>query len=208
MTMDFAFATVVTIAPIKAGEELTKQNLWVKRPGTGSIPAEQYEVAARQEGVARSAADVHLSADAERLQPSPAAARSRRSSAIAPAPAASADADRLAPVHPAAVIALDVGDRIVGHGRPRLPAAACSSSPAPPVSSTRINVPLTRLPSSVWIFTFDPSGIASATLRHCCASWANALPAVSVNNETMRAIADGTHDDLLSRNRFQIRRSG
>ena len=41
--MDFAFATVVTIAPIKAGEALTKQNLWVKRPGTGSIPAEQYE---------------------------------------------------------------------------------------------------------------------------------------------------------------------
>lgn len=43
VTMDFAFATVVTIAPIKAGEALTKQNLWVKRPGTGSIPAEQYE---------------------------------------------------------------------------------------------------------------------------------------------------------------------
>src|SRR5678816_2562657 len=43
VTMDFAFATVVTIAPIKAGETLTKQNLWVKRPGTGSIPAEQYE---------------------------------------------------------------------------------------------------------------------------------------------------------------------
>jgi N-acetylneuraminate synthase len=43
VTMDFAFATVVTIAPIKAGEALTKQNLWVKRPGTGSIPAERYE---------------------------------------------------------------------------------------------------------------------------------------------------------------------
>ena len=43
VTMDFAFATVVTIAPIKAGEKLTKGNLWVKRPGTGSIPAERYE---------------------------------------------------------------------------------------------------------------------------------------------------------------------
>ncbi len=43
VTMDFAFATVVTIAPIEAGEKLTKANLWVKRPGTGSIPAEQYE---------------------------------------------------------------------------------------------------------------------------------------------------------------------
>ena len=43
VTMDFAFATVVTIAPIKAGEKLTTINLWVKRPGTGAIPAERYE---------------------------------------------------------------------------------------------------------------------------------------------------------------------
>lgn len=43
VTMDFAFATVVTIEPIKAGETFTAQNLWVKRPGTGSIPAERYE---------------------------------------------------------------------------------------------------------------------------------------------------------------------
>ena len=43
VTMDFAFATVVTIQPIKAGEVFTKQNLWVKRPGTGAIPAERYE---------------------------------------------------------------------------------------------------------------------------------------------------------------------
>jgi N-acetylneuraminate synthase len=43
VTMDFAFATVVTIAPIKAGERLTRANLWVKRPGTGAIPAERYE---------------------------------------------------------------------------------------------------------------------------------------------------------------------
>ena len=54
VTMDFAFATVVTIAPIKAGETLTKQNLWVKRPGTGSIPAEQYRSAAGQESASRS----------------------------------------------------------------------------------------------------------------------------------------------------------
>ena len=43
VTMDFAFATVVTIAPIREGEVLTRENLWVKRPGTGSIPAEHYE---------------------------------------------------------------------------------------------------------------------------------------------------------------------
>lgn len=43
VTMDFAFATVVTIEPIRAGEPFTTQNLWVKRPGTGAIPAERYE---------------------------------------------------------------------------------------------------------------------------------------------------------------------
>lgn len=43
VTIDFAFATVVTIKPIKAGEPFTKDNLWVKRPGTGEILAESYE---------------------------------------------------------------------------------------------------------------------------------------------------------------------
>jgi N-acetylneuraminate synthase len=42
VTIDFAFATVVTIQPIKKGEKLTKENLWVKRPGTGQIKAEHY----------------------------------------------------------------------------------------------------------------------------------------------------------------------
>lgn len=43
VTIDFAFATVVTINPIKKGEKLTKENIWVKRPGTGEIHAEHYE---------------------------------------------------------------------------------------------------------------------------------------------------------------------
>ncbi|MBE5963895.1 MAG: polyhydroxyalkanoate biosynthesis repressor PhaR [Lachnospira sp.] len=43
VTIDFAFATVVTIAPVKKGEVFTKENLWVKRPGTGEILAEYYE---------------------------------------------------------------------------------------------------------------------------------------------------------------------
>lgn len=43
VTIDFAFATVVTIKPIKKGDLFTKENLWVKRPGTGEILAEQYE---------------------------------------------------------------------------------------------------------------------------------------------------------------------
>ncbi|MEZ4858022.1 MAG: N-acetylneuraminate synthase [Flavobacteriaceae bacterium] len=39
VTIDFAFATVCTIAPIKKGEVFTKENIWVKRPGTGEILA-------------------------------------------------------------------------------------------------------------------------------------------------------------------------
>lgn len=43
VTIDFAFASVCTIAPIKKGEKFSKKNLWVKRPGTGEILAEHYE---------------------------------------------------------------------------------------------------------------------------------------------------------------------
>jgi N-acetylneuraminate synthase len=39
VTIDFAFATVCTIAAIKKGEVFTKDNVWVKRPGTGKILA-------------------------------------------------------------------------------------------------------------------------------------------------------------------------
>lgn len=42
VTINFAFATVVTIKTIKKGEIFTKNNIWVKRPGTGEIPAEKY----------------------------------------------------------------------------------------------------------------------------------------------------------------------
>jgi N-acetylneuraminate synthase len=43
VTIDFAFATVCTIAPIAAGEPFTSENIWVKRPGTGEILAEHFE---------------------------------------------------------------------------------------------------------------------------------------------------------------------
>lgn len=43
ITIDFAFATVVSIRPIKAGDTFTKENIWVKRPGTGEILAEDYD---------------------------------------------------------------------------------------------------------------------------------------------------------------------
>lgn len=42
ITIDFAFATVVSIKPIKKGEIFSKENIWVKRPGTGEIKAEYY----------------------------------------------------------------------------------------------------------------------------------------------------------------------
>jgi len=63
VTMDFAFATVVTISPIKAGEKFSEDNIWVKRPGTGAIPAEHFEeilgkVASRDLSV-----DTHLNLD-------------------------------------------------------------------------------------------------------------------------------------------------
>lgn len=38
-TIDFAYASVVSLRPIIAGELLDKSNIWVKRPGTGSISA-------------------------------------------------------------------------------------------------------------------------------------------------------------------------
>ena len=43
VTIDFAFATVVAIKEIKAGERFSKDNIWVKRPGTGEILAAHYE---------------------------------------------------------------------------------------------------------------------------------------------------------------------
>jgi N-acetylneuraminate synthase len=42
VTIDFAFATVVSIKDIKKGETLSKENIWVKRPGTGEIKAEHF----------------------------------------------------------------------------------------------------------------------------------------------------------------------
>ena len=42
VTIDFAFACVVSIKDIKKGEILSKENIWVKRPG-GGISASEYE---------------------------------------------------------------------------------------------------------------------------------------------------------------------
>ena len=42
-TIDFAYASVVSIKDIKKGDILTKENIWVKRPGTGEIFAKDFE---------------------------------------------------------------------------------------------------------------------------------------------------------------------
>ena len=42
-TIDFAYACVVSIAEIGEGEELTGENIWVKRPGTGEIKAKDFD---------------------------------------------------------------------------------------------------------------------------------------------------------------------
>jgi sialic acid synthase SpsE len=42
-TIDFAYACVVTVRPLASGDLLTRDNIWVKRPGTGEIKAVHYE---------------------------------------------------------------------------------------------------------------------------------------------------------------------
>ena len=42
-TIDFAYACITTINPIKKGELLTMDNIWVKRPGTGEIKAIDFD---------------------------------------------------------------------------------------------------------------------------------------------------------------------
>lgn len=43
VTIDFAFASVVSIKPIKKGERLTQDNIWVKRPGKNGIEAKYFD---------------------------------------------------------------------------------------------------------------------------------------------------------------------
>ncbi len=63
VTINFAFATVVTIKPIKKGEPFTRENIWVKRPGTGEILAERYESILGEKASRDIDFDVHLTND-------------------------------------------------------------------------------------------------------------------------------------------------
>ena len=60
ITIDFAFATVVSIKSIKKGEIFTKENLWVKRPGTGEILAEYFNAILGHKALYDIMIDTHL----------------------------------------------------------------------------------------------------------------------------------------------------
>lgn len=58
--IDFAYATVVTIAPVRKGEAFTRDNIWVKRPGTGPILAERLDAVLGKAALRDLPAEVHV----------------------------------------------------------------------------------------------------------------------------------------------------
>lgn len=58
--IDFAYATVVSIAPIAKGERFTRANVWVKRPGVGPIKADRFERVLGKRATRDVPADVHI----------------------------------------------------------------------------------------------------------------------------------------------------
>jgi len=60
-TIDFAFATVVTIKSIQKGEIFTKDNIWIKRPGTGEILADKYYDLLNKKSLRDILIDTHIS---------------------------------------------------------------------------------------------------------------------------------------------------
>ena len=60
VTIDFAFATVVSIKSIKKGEILSKDNIWVKRPGTGEILAKDFNAILGKKALNDIKNDTHL----------------------------------------------------------------------------------------------------------------------------------------------------
>ena len=60
VTIDFAFATIVSTQPIKKGEVLTENNIWARRPGTGKIRAEKYYELIGRKAAVDIDKDVHI----------------------------------------------------------------------------------------------------------------------------------------------------
>jgi sialic acid synthase SpsE len=62
-TIDFAYASVVSIRPIAAGEALSLDNIWVKRPGTGEFLAKDFDALLGRSAARDIPADVTISAE-------------------------------------------------------------------------------------------------------------------------------------------------
>lgn len=60
-TIDFAFATVVSVTDIEKGQKFSRENIWVKRPGTGEIKARHYEEVIGKTASCSIPADAHIS---------------------------------------------------------------------------------------------------------------------------------------------------
>lgn len=58
--INFAFSSVVTIKKIKKGEKLSKNNIWVKRPGTGPLYAKDFKNVLNKIAKKNIDIDVHL----------------------------------------------------------------------------------------------------------------------------------------------------
>ena len=60
VTSDFAFASVVAIKEINKGDEFTKDNIWVKRPGIGEIKAKNYKDILGKTSLVKIKSDNHI----------------------------------------------------------------------------------------------------------------------------------------------------
>jgi sialic acid synthase SpsE len=58
--IDFAYSTVVTITPVKAGERFSLKNVWVKRPGLGPIKADRLNDVLDKSAARDLPANVHI----------------------------------------------------------------------------------------------------------------------------------------------------
>ena len=62
-TINFAYSSVVTINDIKKGDNITSENVWVKRPGTGEIPAGDFSKVLGKKALVDIKKDVQLKLD-------------------------------------------------------------------------------------------------------------------------------------------------
>lgn len=60
VTIDFAYSCVVTISPVRKGEQFAMENIWCKRPGTGEIKAKYFNVILGKTALKDIDVDVHV----------------------------------------------------------------------------------------------------------------------------------------------------